>query len=135
MSETGRLRRLLDEHGCVHLDRTRTLSYIDNKAHHYTSWTAGFGNMPKTHNCTYHECGGETRLTVEIHGATPEDAICATLPISTCRNISYRLDKSRFHCSECGFGCWVKNVASGMDELPSYCPNCGARIVDGGGGR
>ena len=48
----------------------------------------------------------------------------------TCHNASYRLDESRFHCSECGFGCWVKDVADGRDKLPRYCPNCGRRIVD-----
>ena len=48
----------------------------------------------------------------------------------TCYNASYRLDESRFHCSECGFGCWVKDVADGRDKLPRYCPNCGRRIVD-----
>ena len=45
-----------------------------------------------------------------------------------CKNVSYRVDESRFHCSECGFGCWVKNVATGRDELPAYCPNCGRKI-------
>lgn len=48
----------------------------------------------------------------------------------TCTNASYRLDESRFHCSECGFGCWVKNVATGRDELPQHCPNCGAKVVE-----
>lgn len=47
----------------------------------------------------------------------------------TCHNASHRLDESRFHCSECGFGCWVKNVATGRDELPNHCPNCGAKVV------
>ena len=46
----------------------------------------------------------------------------------TCTNTSYRLDESRFHCSECGFGCWVKDVADGHDKLPNYCPNCGAKV-------
>ena len=48
----------------------------------------------------------------------------------TCRNASYRVDESRFHCSECEFGCWVKDVADGRDKLPRYCPNCGAKVVD-----
>lgn len=48
----------------------------------------------------------------------------------TCTNASYRLDESRFHCSECGFGCWVKDVADGRDKLPNFCPNCGAKVVD-----
>ena len=47
-----------------------------------------------------------------------------------CHNTSYRLDESRFHCSECGFGCWVKDVADGRDKVPRHCPNCGRRIKE-----
>ena len=52
------------------------------------------------------------------------------VPHRTCYNASYRLDESRFHCSECGFGCWVKDVADGRDKLPHFCPSCGAKVVD-----
>ena len=48
----------------------------------------------------------------------------------TCTNTSYRIDESRFHCSACGFGCWVKDVADGKDKQPSFCPNCGAKVVE-----
>ena len=48
----------------------------------------------------------------------------------TCHNTSYRLDESRFHCSECEFGCWVKDASDGRDKPPSYCPNCGAKVVE-----
>jgi hypothetical protein len=48
----------------------------------------------------------------------------------TCHNASRRLDESRFHCSECWFGCWVKDVSDGRDKLPSYCPSCGAEVVE-----
>lgn len=54
----------------------------------------------------------------------------ATLGRGECHNTSYRLDESRFHCSECSFGCWVRSVADGRDHLPHYCPNCGAKVVD-----
>lgn len=47
----------------------------------------------------------------------------------TCHNNSYRIDESRFHCSECEFGCWVRDVADGRDKLPAYCPNCGRKVV------
>lgn len=50
-------------------------------------------------------------------------------PERTCRNASSRIDESRFHCSECGFGCWVKDVADGRDKPPAHCPNCGAKVV------
>ena len=49
----------------------------------------------------------------------------------TCHNTSRRLDESRFHCSECEFGCWVRNVADGRDKLPSFCPNRGAKVERG----
>ena len=52
----------------------------------------------------------------------------AYFPERTCHNTSRRLDESRFHCSECEFGCWVRDVADGRDKLPSYCPNCGAKV-------
>ena len=48
----------------------------------------------------------------------------------TCHNDSYRLDTSRFKCSECGKGGWWKDVADGQDKVPSFCPNCGARVVE-----
>lgn len=47
----------------------------------------------------------------------------------TCHNVSYRIDESRFHCSVCHFGCWVKSVSDGHDRIPNFCPNCGRRIV------
>lgn len=47
----------------------------------------------------------------------------------TCLNTSHRLDESRFLCSECWFGCWVKDVSDGCDKLPNYCPRCGAKVV------
>lgn len=52
----------------------------------------------------------------------------AELGRGTCHNTSHHLDESRFHCSECGFGCWVKDVSDGRDKLPSYCPRCGAEV-------
>ena len=52
------------------------------------------------------------------------------VPERTCRNASYRIDESRFHCSACEFGCWVKDVADGRDKLPKFCPSCGRRVVE-----
>lgn len=66
--------------------------------------------------------------TVDLPARTPEQALDATLGRGKCRNVSYRLDESRFHCSECGFGCWVKDVADGRDKLPQYCPRCGREV-------
>lgn len=100
-------------------------------------------------------CGGEADISDEGIGTEPErywaycsnpacfvegtaayateaEAIAAwnSRAERTCHNASYRLDESRFHCSVCGFGCWVKDVSDGRDKLPNYCPNCGAKVVD-----
>ncbi len=75
--------------------------------------------------CT--KCGCKTFKTV----ASPSHINAwNTRHRETCRNESTRLDEARFHCSNCGHGCWVKDVADGRDKLPNYCPNCGAKVVD-----
>lgn len=56
------------------------------------------------------------------------DELNATLGRRTCHNTSRRLDESRFCCSECWFGCWVKDICDGRDKLPNYCPNCGREV-------
>ena len=35
----------------------------------------------------------------------------------------------RFECSSCGYSTIVHNCAVRLDELPRYCPHCGARVV------
>lgn len=49
----------------------------------------------------------------------------------TCHNVNINGYAMRFECSECGFASIVTNCESRMDELPNYCPNCGARIEVG----
>lgn len=73
-------------------------------------------------------CGAEIR---QGRNDTEEQVIEAwnTRAERTCTNSSYRLDESRFHCSACGFGCWVKDVSDGRDKLPTFCPSCGAKVV------
>lgn len=36
----------------------------------------------------------------------------------------------RFECSACGYSSLTHNCEMRMDELPRYCPNCGAKVVD-----
>ena len=72
-------------------------------------------------------CGAETGMyTSEIKAANAWN----TRAERTCHNDSYRLDTSRFKCSECGKGGWWKDVADGQDKVPSFCPNCGAKVVE-----
>lgn len=47
----------------------------------------------------------------------------------TCENVGYYIDSTRFKCSECGYNGWTKWAEDGEDKIPSYCPNCGAKVV------
>lgn len=50
------------------------------------------------------------------------------LPERTCRNDNDNdNDPSRFTCSECGWEDWDTYTA---DSAFSYCPNCGAKVVE-----
>jgi hypothetical protein len=75
------------------------------------------------------EYSGGLNVTSEALNVTPEQAISATLGNGTCYNVSYRMDESRFHCSECESGGWWKDVADGRDKVPRHCPNCGRKVV------
>lgn len=58
----------------------------------------------------------------------------------TCRNLlSGQYDGETFKCSECGYACEVAIpeepehyswLADWHCELPAYCPNCGAKVVE-----
>lgn len=109
------LRRLLDERGA---------EWWVHEAPAEEDCTAFFDGE-SWHDCW--ECGGG-KINV-VFALTPEQAIEAAFGGGECHNTSYRLDESRFHCSECGFGCWVKDVADGRDKVPRHCPNCGRKVV------
>ena len=47
----------------------------------------------------------------------------------SCRNDGCYMDSTRFKCSECEYNGWVKWAADGRDRVPSYCPNCGRKVV------
>ena len=44
---------------------------------------------------------------------------------SSCEAVKHEGYSLRFECSVCGYSAIVHNCASRLDELPSYCPNCG----------
>ena len=54
------------------------------------------------------------------------------MPERTCKNLATRKDD--FYCSECGcevVGCIVDDFGSFDNPLCfSYCPNCGAKVVE-----
>lgn len=48
----------------------------------------------------------------------------------TCRNISLKAHKGVFCCSECEIHVDIALMDSIDDYLPSFCPNCGCRVID-----
>ena len=48
----------------------------------------------------------------------------------TCECVEHDGYSFRFECSACGYVALVHNCAVRLDELPTYCPNCGAKVVD-----
>jgi len=47
----------------------------------------------------------------------------------TCHRVDVNGYSFRFECSACGYVAIVHNCETRLDELPCYCPNCGARVV------
>ncbi len=48
----------------------------------------------------------------------------------TCKRVDVDGYSFRFECSTCGYVTLVHNCETRLDELPNYCPNCGAKVVD-----
>ena len=47
----------------------------------------------------------------------------------TCHRVDVNGYSFRFECSLCGYVAIVQNCETRLDELPNYCPNCGAKVV------
>ena len=47
----------------------------------------------------------------------------------TCHRVDVNGYSFRFECSLCGYVAIVHNCEIRLDELPNYCPNCGAKVV------
>ena len=67
---------------------------------------------------------GHTRLIV--NGATPEQAVAATVGVGTCKNVSD--PPEGFLCSECGGGDFDEPTRILKDA--KFCPNCWRRIEE-----
>lgn len=116
MTATDELRKLLDERG------------VEWKDHHYDNHTW----WSDDNNIGWHAENrpAVTCLYVKIEAVlTPEQAIAATLGRGACqqeeRGWSTEGDHARVWLT-CGHDCMVETVA----DLPNYCPNCGAKVVD-----
>lgn len=49
----------------------------------------------------------------------------------TCKSVTDHGYRFRFTCSACGYVALVHNCVIRYDEVPNYCPNCGAKVVEG----
>ena len=96
--------------------------------------------------CTF--CGGEAQVARTAAGywaaycekpmcgrvgnfKTEAEAIEAwnTRAERTCHRVDVNGYGFRFECSACGYVAIVHNCEIRLDELPNYCPNCGAKVV------
>lgn len=78
--------------------------------------------------------------TLTMYGETPifPPAIWATsgtkrvkyVQKRTCHQVNNGGYSFRFECSACGCVAIVHNCAVRLDELPNWCPNCGAKVVE-----
>lgn len=61
-----------------------------------------------------------------------EEAIAAwnTRAERTCHRSDVDGYSFRFECSACGYVSIVHNCETRLDELPHYCPNCGAKVIE-----
>lgn len=118
MSATDELRRLLDERGVEWEDHSGS---IEQRTVYRTpnGW------------CYVSTANDKWLSYVEYHDMTPQQAIDATLGRGTCRDV-FEVDAmseddriGEFVCSECG-----ETFGDGRDQVPRYCPNCGARVVE-----
>lgn len=120
MTATERLRALLDERG---------VEWRDDSSIYGTRRTVW-----KVDGVTFVAAEVSGRLKVSGY-LTPEQAIAATLGRGECHPIiSDNLTESEgmgdawADCSECGHLLFVLTDPS--SEVPNYCPNCGAKVVD-----
>ena len=111
MTETERLRALLDGRGVVWGDR-----FAGESQSRYTRYEVDSGMSVTAWEDTL---TGKLSLSVEIdYRLTPEQAIEATLGRGTCHDVA--IEGEWFECSECGT---VKQLIH-----PNYCPRCGRRV-------
>jgi len=131
-SATEELRRLLDERGVDYYrhedgEPLRVLEESDGPA---TSWrvdNVSYCAVPDKHGT----------FDVWIDHCTPEQAVAATLGSGTCEDANTRAERTckwepsdfitegEWWNTECG-----ESFTWEPDGTPSYCPNCGAKVVE-----
>ncbi len=125
MTATDELRRLLDERGVEYE------TYIEQPTgFEHVKW-----NFGEHGSADFNVEFGSPWLTMYGVISGPEQAIAATLGAGTCHPIiSDNLTESEgmgdawADCSKCGHLLFV--LTDPNSEVPNYCPNCGAKVVD-----
>lgn len=129
MTATDELRRLLDERGVEWCEPVQMEGSIFTRWNSDgVSWTASMVH------------GRNNALRIGASAVTPEQAIAATLGSGTC-TVTHD-----FNCSNCGKqigvvrNCEMYETCDGRQawksldhevcDVPNYCPNCGAKVVD-----
>lgn len=118
MSATDTIRAMLDERGVEWKP-----SVFDPQRETFYSVENGVGFI-----VTEFPEIGRMSLACDMR-ITPEQAIEATLGRGECHDIGYRMDSTRFKCSQCGWDGWVRHAKDGRDYKPLWCPLCGAKVV------
>lgn len=120
MTATDDLRKMLDERG-VEWD-----ALSSKEGDRITRWKDANGRYVSALDF------GETQYFDDFYwGPTPQQAIEATLGREACHLVRHGSladwpEMVCWSCSVCNFG-WHHSVNDGQF---SYCPNCGARVVD-----
>ena len=125
MTATDELRHLLDERGVEYE------TYVEQPTgFEHVKW-----NFGEHGSADFNLEFGEPWLTMYGVISGPEQAIAATLGRGECHPIiSDNLTESEgmgdawADCSECGHLLFV--LTDPNSEVPNYCPNCGAKVVD-----
>lgn len=115
MTETDRLRALLDERGMEHYDGTeRTLWGYEQT-----------GENTGIYRFAASEISGGF-LQFDMFRITPEQAVEATLGRETCKwEPADFITEGEWWNTSCG-----ESFTWEPDGTPRYCPNCGARVME-----
>lgn len=125
MTATDELRKLLDERGIEHEDRSE--SYKDNwKPTNWTRWRCADGKY-----ATYHHCEQLDLKRLVKYGCTPEQAIAATLGSGECklRDCEGSFSAVNRPVWLCDCGAFVTQYTDATTyHKPRFCPNCGRSV-------
>lgn len=96
----------------------------------------GFYGMDENGTCGTYETEAEAvaAWNTRYHSEFEKTVIKAWKEIKdyqerTCHRVDVNGYSFRFECSACGYVAIVHNCETRLDELPNYCPNCGARVT------